>query len=1228
MGFLKIGRVQGGLHQKLLLPEVIDLIKRFDVFIVLETWLIGNTDISLEGYEYFRSDRKKNKKAKRGSGGVCVFIKKHIFRGVHKLNSLNDDCLWLVFKKNFFNIVNDIFLACCYIPPSNSKYHGNNNVDMLDILQDEISCHSCKGDVMIMGDLNCRVGNKIEQWVDVIESPGPLAGIELDHISVPMRFNQDSKSNSYGSKLLTIMNESLVMLVNGRTPGDMLGNLTFHGYRGSSSIDLCITNRNIYNSIQYFKVLDNPWYSDHSPIALSLRVGDIICHKDRQSCNLSSLPTKYKWDVWGKKCFREYFKSEAILGKLASIQGNTSHYSGNDAVEQLSDLIISVANKCLSKCKTKSKKQGNLNKWHRDSDVSNSRKTFQKLRYIFRNDQSNITKRQEFLAAKRKYANHVKIFKSQLKLKELNKLVNIEKDNPKLFWKQIKRMIGGTQWERTNIEPNDWLSHFTNLLSNKVNGDISFQDYVNNCLPVIERFTSYSDCMDASFNINELNVSIKRLKNGKSCGIDSITNEMISEGGTALHESILTIFNYIFRSGTYPTKWRDNIILPIFKSGNKSKPDNYRGIAITSCLGKLFTCMLNTRIEKILSVHNIISPNQNGFKKGHRTEDNLFILRSIFEKYSKRRNKKIYVTFVDFSKYFDLINRDFLYYKMQQVGITGNIYNMIKSMYSSCHYLVNCGEGLSPPIPALSGLKQGCNLSPNLSNVFQNDIHSIFDQSCDPVELGSISFNSLSWADDMVLLSTSEIGLQRSLDALSKYCRKWTISVNTDKTVCMILSKGKTRKYPTFFINDRELKYSSKVSYLGLCITPNFSMSAMIEDRILKAKRASYLLRQALSVNGGCINIKLATSLFDKFVSPVLMYGCCIWGTPNTTNLIYLSNIQEEGNTAKLVSDVLKASRNNQPIIVKSAKRIGKLMPNKPRDVLVDLHSVHDKFAILFRHDLQGSVIPRDFDFKIDNLQYEKLHTSFLKSIMGVNKYSSNLAILGESGRYPISIKIIALCIKYWHTIVTGNSPNMLLNEAFRSESEHSPWTQCIQYVLNVNGLGHIWLEPSYLSNVNVYSTVHGRLKDQYIQDWFNKAKINNSLDVLNYLKKSYTVSPYLSKILTPNVRGIFARLRINNSILYHSKSTGIINVCPCCTLNVVETVKHFLLECPFFAEHRNEHFKLINDSLHYFISLSKMDKYKILLDLSSEFGNLSDLTIRCIITYIKSIYNMRKNIT
>ena len=89
------------------------------------------------------------------------------------------------------------------------------------------------------------------------------------------------------------------------------------------------------------------------------------------------------------------------------------------------------------------------------------------------------------------------------------------------------------------------------------------------------------------------------------------------------------------------------------------------------------------------------------------------------------------------------------------------------------------------------GVKQGCSLSPILSNIFQNDLHNIFKDDCDPIKIGISNLNSISFADDLVLMSSSPSGLQKCIDNLNEYCDKWGLSINTDKSNVMIMSKGK-----------------------------------------------------------------------------------------------------------------------------------------------------------------------------------------------------------------------------------------------------------------------------------------------------------------------------------------------------------------------------------------------------------------------------------------------------
>ena len=88
------------------------------------------------------------------------------------------------------------------------------------------------------------------------------------------------------------------------------------------------------------------------------------------------------------------------------------------------------------------------------------------------------------------------------------------------------------------------------------------------------------------------------------------------------------VFNLILKSGVFPTSWSNGIITALHKSGNKDDPSNYRGICISSCFGKLFCSILNTRLLNLSNNHKILHRSQIGFSPGHRTSDHIFSLRT------------------------------------------------------------------------------------------------------------------------------------------------------------------------------------------------------------------------------------------------------------------------------------------------------------------------------------------------------------------------------------------------------------------------------------------------------------------------------------------------------------------------------------------------------------------------------------------------------------------------
>ena len=107
----------------------------------------------------------------------------------------------------------------------------------------------------------------------------------------------------------------------------------------------------------------------------------------------------------------------------------------------------------------------------------------------------------------------------------------------------------------------------------------------------------------------------------------------------------------MLQSGIFPAAWVKGCIIPVFKKGDCNDPNNYRGITIVSCLGKLFTSILNKRLLDWDKEYNIISDAQFGFKPGVSTVDAIFCPSFINYSYIKKK-EKIILLFCRLSKSF------------------------------------------------------------------------------------------------------------------------------------------------------------------------------------------------------------------------------------------------------------------------------------------------------------------------------------------------------------------------------------------------------------------------------------------------------------------------------------------------------------------------------------------------------------------------------------------------
>ena len=220
----------------------------------------------------------------------------------------------------------------------------------------------------------------------------------------------------------------------------------------------------------------------------------------------------------------------------------------------------------------------------------------------------------------------------------------MEKSDPKSFWTGVKQILGPRDDSLACIEPEKWLSHFKTLFepSNTDGTSGPFSDYVNSSLPTLEETAAPKMVINEVIAVRELEAVIKDLKPGKARFLDEISNDAIKSSRNTLMILLTHLFNTTLRLGDFPAIWSHGVIIPIHKKDDRLNVDNYRGIIISSCMGKIFIKILTRRKDNYMRASDIWRMNQCGYKQDHRTEDNLFILKSIQESYAINK-RKIYM---------------------------------------------------------------------------------------------------------------------------------------------------------------------------------------------------------------------------------------------------------------------------------------------------------------------------------------------------------------------------------------------------------------------------------------------------------------------------------------------------------------------------------------------------------------------------------------------------------
>ena len=208
---------------------------------------------------------------------------------------------------------------------------------------------------------------------------------------------------------------------------------------------------------------------------------------------------------------------------------------------------------------------------------------------------------------------------------------------------------------------------------------IAFLDH-SEPLPKLPDFQFLTDARIQNIQTSELEVQrlLSKLNVHKSTGPDAIGNWVLKHCCSSLCKPLTALFNESLSVGIFPSVWKQANVCPVFKKGSKSDKTNYRPISLLSNMYKILEKIVYKRLYEYLTDNDLLTKQNSGFKKNDSTINQL--LKSVHQIYQDINDgKDTCMVFLDVSKAFDKVWHEGLTFKIKQMGITGSLFEWLKS---------------------------------------------------------------------------------------------------------------------------------------------------------------------------------------------------------------------------------------------------------------------------------------------------------------------------------------------------------------------------------------------------------------------------------------------------------------------------------------------------------------------------------------------------------------------